>query len=641
MRIKEGREKPIDFFHKIIMIWKEYYPLPLNYTSVNEYNKPYLVFNILNENELSEVHENIITQLAIEKDRLLNSNFIYTYFDIVKKFKIQLELKLNDVEDFIDYWSALLVLCESYLYSERNLNRLSSVFKAELCNIVNKKSFEELYEMELQAQKSADEANSGEDNEYWTNTVNYIKNHRCILVLNKLGKTAFDKSLIEEKNNKNLVEENNINDNNDYIYYDKLGNKVEINYNNKNGEYSPVLYSSDDEVANNTNKFKANDYILRLENARKKILANLIENKVKQINNLAESLHISKSNKHRSNLKSKISNPNYTHREKGRSTSKIKCNNLNNQNFKSTVRMTYNKLNEEKEKRLRLGKRNNKNISLKNRNFKVNNQVAYSTKQNEIQIKINNNILSEDLNKKDDLKTLKENTISLKKEDKFYKEQLKNYSDSDSNSELDRLLGKKKNNMIKIKSNVNLEVNKKLIEEPNKSLLGNRFLIVENANDDNAYKRFEKLEKEENENEIVLKETHQHVQTIDYSWASVYKPRKPRYINRVKTGYEWNKYYQKHYDYDNPPPKVIQGYKFNIFYPDLIDKSNTPQYSIERSDIKDTCILRFSAGAPYEDISFNIVNREWDMNEKSGFKNYFDRGIYYLYFNFKRFRYKR
>ena len=23
---------------------------------------------------------------------------------------------------------------------------------------------------------------------------------------------------------------------------------------------------------------------------------------------------------------------------------------------------------------------------------------------------------------------------------------------------------------------------------------------------------------------------------------------------------------------DNPPPKIVQGYKFNIFYPDLIDK---------------------------------------------------------------------
>ena len=43
----------------------------------------------------------------------------------------------------------------------------------------------------------------------------------------------------------------------------------------------------------------------------------------------------------------------------------------------------------------------------------------------------------------------------------------------------------------------------------------------------------------------------------------------------------------------------------------------------------------------YEDIAFKIVNREWDMTEKSGFKNVFDRGILYLYFNFKRYRYKR
>jgi hypothetical protein len=45
------------------------------------------------------------------------------------------------------------------------------------------------------------------------------------------------------------------------------------------------------------------------------------------------------------------------------------------------------------------------------------------------------------------------------------------------------------------------------------------------------------------------------------------------YVYRVHTGYEWNKYNQTHYDHDNPPPKIVQGYKFNIFYPDLIDKS--------------------------------------------------------------------
>jgi len=32
-------------------------------------------------------------------------------------------------------------------------------------------------------------------------------------------------------------------------------------------------------------------------------------------------------------------------------------------------------------------------------------------------------------------------------------------------------------------------------------------------------------------------------------------------------------YNRTHYDHDNPPPKTVQGYKFNVFYPDLIDKT--------------------------------------------------------------------
>lgn len=43
-----------------------------------------------------------------------------------------------------------------------------------------------------------------------------------------------------------------------------------------------------------------------------------------------------------------------------------------------------------------------------------------------------------------------------------------------------------------------------------------------------------------------------------YWWHDKYRPRKPRYFNRVKTGYDWNKYNQTHYDHDNPPPKTVQ-----------------------------------------------------------------------------------
>ena len=45
-------------------------------------------------------------------------------------------------------------------------------------------------------------------------------------------------------------------------------------------------------------------------------------------------------------------------------------------------------------------------------------------------------------------------------------------------------------------------------------------------------------------------------------------------------GYDWNKYNRTHYDVDNPPPKVVQGYKFNIFFPDLLDKNKTPTYTV-------------------------------------------------------------
>ena len=50
-----------------------------------------------------------------------------------------------------------------------------------------------------------------------------------------------------------------------------------------------------------------------------------------------------------------------------------------------------------------------------------------------------------------------------------------------------------------------------------------------------------------------------HLESKVYWWHDKYRPRKPKYFNRVHTGYEWNKYNQTHYDHDNPPPKVSEG----------------------------------------------------------------------------------
>lgn len=141
------------------------------------------------------------------------------------------------------------------------------------------------------------------------------------------------------------------------------------------------------------------------------------------------------------------------------------------------------------------------------------------------------------------------------------------------------------------------------------------------------------------ENEELFFEEEAVTSNIKYPWAHKHKPRKPRYFNRVQMGYDWNKYNQTHYDHDNPPPRVIHGYKFNIFYPDLVDKSKAPTYKIERehgrkrgesfapAGKEDNCFIRFIAGAPYEEVAFRIVDKEWDYSAKRerGFKSSYDK----------------
>lgn len=125
-------------------------------------------------------------------------------------------------------------------------------------------------------------------------------------------------------------------------------------------------------------------------------------------------------------------------------------------------------------------------------------------------------------------------------------------------------------------------------------------------------------------------------------WRDKYRPRKPRYFNRVHTGFEWNKYNQTHYDSDTPPPKTVQGYKFNIFYPDLVDKQNTPDFTLTPvPDEPGFAILKFSAGAPYEDIAFKVVDKPWEYAHRRGYRSQFSHNVLQLWFHFRRERYRR
>ncbi|KAI6180337.1 Cactin [Aphelenchoides besseyi] len=133
------------------------------------------------------------------------------------------------------------------------------------------------------------------------------------------------------------------------------------------------------------------------------------------------------------------------------------------------------------------------------------------------------------------------------------------------------------------------------------------------------------------------------VEDSKVTWTQNIQAQKPRYFNRVNTGFDWNKYNQTHYDMDNPPPKIVQGYRFNIFYPDLLDVTKTPSFTLTECEDPDFAILTFSAGPPYEKIAFKIVNREWDANPKSnnGYRCQFANGVFQLWFFFKQYRYRR
>ncbi|ANB11881.1 hypothetical protein AWJ20_106 [Sugiyamaella lignohabitans] len=128
---------------------------------------------------------------------------------------------------------------------------------------------------------------------------------------------------------------------------------------------------------------------------------------------------------------------------------------------------------------------------------------------------------------------------------------------------------------------------------------------------------------------------------------------KPKYYNRVILGYEWNKYNKAHYTSEHPPPKVVQGYKFNIFYPKLTGSATIPSYKIIPDKTKstsdgashagsDTVILLFQSPAPYQNIAFRIVDQPWDRSShgNSLYKSQFENGVLQLHFKFKKTYYK-
>uniref|UniRef100_A0A1I8FMT8 Splicing factor Cactin n=1 Tax=Macrostomum lignano TaxID=282301 RepID=A0A1I8FMT8_9PLAT len=115
------------------------------------------------------------------------------------------------------------------------------------------------------------------------------------------------------------------------------------------------------------------------------------------------------------------------------------------------------------------------------------------------------------------------------------------------------------------------------------------------------------------------------------AWSDRLKPKKPRYFNRVNTGYNWALINRTHFDSDNPPPKIVQGYNPRRPATAPSRAKTNPQFAI----------LRFTAGPPYEDVAFKIVRNEWDTSFRHGFRCQFVNNTFQLHFHFRRNRYRK
>jgi hypothetical protein len=528
IRINQGREKPVDFLNKVLMIWKNFYPIPPDFFEIPEYQHPHLLYELLDLETLKELRNDLNTQLAIDKERQINKKFVCFYIDIAANFKQHHDISESDIVDFLLYWNSLICIIDSFIYPEKNIKNLDPEIRSQIEDVLKDyKDEKELAELENIIEGDLKELVLSSDIQFWNNVLCNLRILRCQKALDSLY-VKFKTVNFEKLESLKKLQEQVINP--DVLGVD-LTSGNEIKY-EEEGNLSPPMYESDEEIRKGA--LGEHDYLIKIAETRKILLAQLLS------------------------------------KWKG----------------------------------------------------------SYGKEQ-----------------KKEETKEAQETQHNISQQTK--KVNLMEVDDFDSEEEVEKFLAKgKKNKGAKVPTTVGTYKNQTDLLlgtgcYPIDTIKASRFNLKDDLYDYTLSQEMMLIQAQELGVDEAIFNDAVLLNNVKYLWSNTYQPRKPRYFNRVKSGYEWNKYNQSHYDLDSPPPKIIQGYKFNIFYPDLVDKTKAPIYTLERSDTPETCIIRFIAGPPYEDIAFRIVNREWDMSERAGFTNVFDRGILYVYFNFKRYRYKR
>ena len=571
IRIKQGREKPIDFFIKVLKILNGKYPIPHNFLEIDIYRHPYELLHMLSKEEKNEVLRNI-------------------------KYHFDIHSTIQDSQNVSKkYWTSIYYL--THFISDDSRKELLK--NEDLLALFNHyKTEEELMIAEKEIKDNI--KNKSNDSEFWKDSYclakylkykkfledlydNFIKSHK-----NEIEELKnFENKIIETQ----LISNNNsINDINNLQVNDNSNNKKK---GRRKGSLSPPGYESDEDLRKIA--MTEHDFLFDLAEKRKIILIEKLkeykENKINDEMNKNKKL-LDKESQNIENKKSNVEN-------------------ILGDNFQDAINF-LNKISQKSKKdKIKKSKKRERDTikDLREINEIDNPERNDINKLNKINLFSNSSIFNDNNNNFQNLSIFNRNDMNISTHNKAYNN-INNY------------------NKINTINNIK-KYQEENIPDIDVSAVNPINLMEEQVMD---------LD-EVGANERVFNECVE--VDANYDWSTKYKPIKPRYSNKVKMGFDWNRHNQAHYTSENLPPKTIQGYRFNIFYPYLVDKTKTPQYKIERCNTPDMCILRFHSGAPYEDIAFKIKNREWDMSEKSGFKNIFDKGILRLYFKFKRFKYKR
>ena len=591
--MKEIKQKPIDFIFNNLKILQSKTPIPDNFLKKEIYKYPFEILDNLSNEEKQET----LNQIKKEYNKYFSEEF-----EIAKQ-----------------YWKSMNII-SSFLCDENKKNLLNNEEITTLLD--NYKSEEEMLQIELEIKKNMNSDNDDNDTQFWRNAyelLNYLKHKKLMedLYNNFINNQRInfqlkkEKKNFEEKNNKMEIQNENdrkkiLNKDLEIIRYNKFMNEESNDSGNEidddektEDDLSPQKYESDSEGELNKIAINQMDYFAKLNASRKKILLNKI-NEYKE-NKINEEI-ILKNKKKMNKVKEKNFNNNRNN---------INCINLDEQDDNDIDIIEDNK------------QKANKFLD-----FIINQKQ----KQKEELIKNKDNSSSDKEEESDGEALNFLQKIKAHKNKNNFSEEINDYSFSKINKKkfTEDIEDKNKDNEQLTEFQKTIQNFDKYLDKNDISGVYTNLEIIENT--------FRDLDKN-SDNELVFNDIVEIKK--EYEWAKDYKPIKPRYANKKILGFDWNKHNQAHYDNINLPPKTVSGYRFNIFYPNLVDKTKTPKFYLQRSETPDMCIIRFESGAPYEDVAFKIINREWNTRQKGDFLNVFDKGVLKLYFKFKRFRYKR